>query len=432
MRIKLFWVMFVFSAVVVMRQPLFGLIAYLGLNIIRPDMIRIPKVAHFYFMVVTVIGLVLNIRKVDLRAIFNREVLLMVWVYIGILISMHYSPFVIELAGRYAQEFLKLIIVCILIFLLCNNPKKIFLVQDLLLIGFMLLGLWGIEQSFRGNERLEGLGGSAVGDSNGVAAMFVLFLPLALNKLFHPQNSKSLWFGITSSAILLLLIILTKSRGGFLGMVICVAYYIFRSNQKKKIIVSICAFLLFASFFVSNDYTERMKTIFGDEEAGGFDSSASSRLVFWKAGLMVFRDNLLFGTGFMAYPLAKLQYAEEFPHLEPDRLMELFRTNDPYVTHNTYIQMLSEVGIFGALPYFSLIGLVFISNMKVRSRATKNTDNTKLLNLLTAIEVGIAGHCCCIMFINSINMIYLPIQIAFCSLIRKFLIDNNLNSNGSY
>jgi len=105
--------------------------------------------------------------------------------------------------------------------------------------------------------------------------------------------------------------------------------------------------------------------------------------------------------------------------LDPDFRRACFRTKNKKVTHNTYIQLLSDLGLFGFLPFFFLIAGTFIGNRNIRRQYRYDSEYRGLLDLLTAIEVGIIGYCVCIIFMDSITNIFFPVQIAVCACIRE-------------
>ena len=112
----------------------------------------------------------------------------------------------------------------------------------------------------------------------------------------------------------------------------------------------------------------------------------------------------------------------EFYDLDPDFKESVFRKRNPRVTHNTYIQILSDSGLFAAVPYYLLIIGAFLSNRRVRKMVPRNNENKDILDLLSAIESGVIGFCVCLTFLNGITFVLLPVQIVVCSIIREFVV----------
>lgn len=393
------------------------------MNIIRPEMLfwggESPLRPMILVIGATIFGTVLKLRREQAKRFMQRELLLLVWFYVAIMASIAQSQYGSPDAERYAEEIFKLNIISFVLVALLDDQQRVISYQNVLLVFVVLLGIWGIEQSYRGNVRLEGLGGRAFGDSNGVAAVFVLFFPVALSKVIEPDGTgKRKVAGAISGFVTVLLIIFTKSRGGLLGLTAATAMMIARSKKKAKFAVIILLIAAIALPFMSEEYLERMSTMKSEET---MDASGLSRLILWKAALKIFVDNPLFGTGLLSYPVAKMKYEGEFEYLDRGFKDWVFRADSPKVTHNTYLQVLSDTGLFGAVPYYLLIVGTFVSNFRTRRANPVKAQGSRTMNLLSAIESGILGYCVCIMFIDAVFTIFLPIQIVVSAIIRRII-----------
>ncbi len=427
MREYIFWAFLLLSIPYIFKRPFWGVVLYSAFNIIRPEMLFWGGSAGAKSFIIligaTLFGTIFNSPNFSIKLFMRRELLLMLWLYIALIVSIALSQYEAPKAYYYANEMFKLFVLCLLITKNVNDVEEVKKYEDIMLLAFVLLGIWGIQQYFLGNYRLEGLGGHAFTDSNGVAAMFVLFLPLALNKLITPARKIDCYAGLIASFVIIALIVCTSSRGGFVGMVACSAFFTLRSQYKIKIAVMTVFIMLLLAPFLTENYLSRISSITSNEETR--DYSSRSRLVLWKAGMMIFCDNPIFGTGFMTYPSAKMQYKGEFDYLEPEFQEYVFKTDGSRVTHNTYVQMFSEGGLFLALPFFVFILGTFWKNWRVRKKHYIDEDNREMLNLLSAIEAGIIGYGISIFFINALMGVFLYVQITLCAIIRKIIINNS-------
>ena len=86
--------------------------------------------------------------------------------------------------------------------------------------------------------------GKSWGDSNGVAAMFVLFFPVALSFINVTHAKLLRYFALFSTLVIVLLIFYTNSRGGFLGL--SAAAFFAWMKWKNKIRIAL--------LFFSDDY----------------------------------------------------------------------------------------------------------------------------------------------------------------------------------
>jgi O-antigen ligase len=287
-----------------------------------------------------------------------------------------------------------------------------------MLVCLSFIGIWGIEQQFRGNDRLEGLGGNAWGDSNGVAAIFVMFLPVAIARLFTSGSRREKLAALGVVAIMVALVVCTKSRAGLLGLVAGIVAYGYFSCSMKKVVIAGLLMSLAAAPFATQAYLERMRTM---KSAETLDDSARSRLVLWKAGLMIFADNPLVGTGFLTYPQAKMRYERHFDQLDDKFRAEVFREQDRKVTHNTYIQMMADCGLMGIVPFLLLIAGGVFAGVRARSYRARHPDQRDQLTLLCGLSAGITGYAVCMITADMVTVMFLYVQLTFTAILSHLI-----------
>lgn len=427
MREKAFWFVIIASIPYLFFNPFYGLLAYCCFNIIRPEMFfwggTDANRVFFLLYAVSFLGAIYKFRKIRIRSPLNLEIVLYFWICCSLSLSTALSTLTPIGTFSYLAELFKILLICILFVFVIDESKKIFFMYNIFLCVWTFLGLWGIEQSMRGNVRLEGLGGHSFGDSNGVAALFVLFLPIALFKAFEFNDKKEQIIGLFSSAVMFVLIVFTQSRGGFIGLSAAIFWFFILSKNKIRNFIIILLIVIFSLPFVANKITERFQTVSIDT-SDRQDGSVMSRLVFWSLAYRLFEQNMLLGVGFNSYPVAKLVYENSYTHLDPDFNDYIFRRNDPFVTHSTYLQVLSEGGLLAFIPFMWLLIRLFTKNRRIRKLPIGDKDEERLKVLLNSIECGIFGFCVCIMFINAILAVFLPIQIIISAVIRNFIYKN--------
>jgi O-antigen ligase len=406
----------------VFRRPIIGLTIYLCANIIRPEMIFWGGGGGAYFFktyyILTFTSCFINGTFTRPGKIFQKEYLLMLWLFVGIVVSALFSQFVIYRQDYYIIEIAKDFGLIAIMYLLVDTYADIKKIQNVMIGCFAFMGVWGMEQLMRGNERLEGLGGSSWGDSNGVAAVFVLFLPVALALAFSAEKRRDYWLALCAVGIMIALIIGTKSRGGLLGMTACLVAYGYFSRKGFKIIKVVLVLALIILPFAADSYFERMKSIqVTDNE--NMESSAKSRIILWQAGLMVFADNPLIGTGFMTYPEAKMRYEGKFSYLENNFREWVFRREAKKVTHNSYIQMLADCGLVGATPFVLLVIGGIQKGFWARRKLIEKHYNDRILILMCGACAGVTGFAVCIFFIDAMASTFLYVQLGIIGLLYR-------------
>jgi len=408
------------SVPLIIKRPVIGMVIYLAINVIRPEMLfwgggTGAFVFKFYYGLAIVVaicrGYLANMEKV-----LRRESLMMVWLLFAVFASIQFAQMSVAIADYYALEMLKTFGICLLIYLLVDKFSDIRTIQNILLGCFTVLGLWGIEQQFRGNARLEGLGGNSWGDSNGVAAIFVMFLPVAFAKLFTSNGRREFWSAAAMVAVMVALIVCTKSRGGLVGLVAAVFAYGFYTRSMKKVIFATLVVAIAALPFATQAYLERVKTM---KDSDSLDGSAKSRLVLWQTGLMVFADNPLFGTGFLTFPEAKMKYESRFQHLDDEFRSSVFRESNKKVPHNTYIQVMSECGLFGFIPFAFLVAGGILGGIRARSQLFRFPEKSEQIIWLCGLSAGITGFSVCMITVDLLLVIFLYVQLIFIGILTR-------------
>jgi len=207
------------------------------------------------------------------------------------------------------------------------------------------------------------------------------------------------------------LIVCTQSRSGLIGLVVSLVMFGFYARKSLRVARTVALLAIVAMPFATQQYLNRMNTMAGDE---AFQSSAKDRITLWKVGLMVFADNPLVGTGFLTFPEAKMKYEDRFSYLEDDFRGSVFRPDNKKVTHNTYIQLLSDCGLFGAVPFILLMGGGVFRGLQARQLLQKLPGKKVELLWLCGLSSGISGVAVCLLSMDSVNnfLMYVPIVLS--------------------
>jgi O-antigen ligase len=413
LRALLFKLFLPVAAIIGFVNPFYGLCIYVGFNIIRPEMLfwGSSHTANIIFkvsLIATALGY-FRLRPNPRSLTSCGEFWLLLWIWLATVISLLFSKYPLERkAWYYSNEILILMGLGCLILGIVYRKEQLIKFQNFILACISFMSLWGIEQHFRGNERLEGLGGTAFGDTNGVAAIGVLYFPIALNSFLTTKEKKRKIIWLVSALLIAGLIIFTQSRGGFLGLVVSVAYLALRTKKKKSLLIVCCLATFAASPFLAKEYTERLSTITADEEER--DMSSGSRLVLWQAGLLMFIDHPIFGVGLLNFAKAKAPYKQYLVGKVDEELLD-YSFQGFKVGHGTFFtQLMAEGGLLLTIPYLWLIGGFLVGALQIKKRKGNDGDS-ELLDLLAGMEAGVVGHCFSIMFINALFMYFLPIQL---------------------
>ncbi len=426
MRSILLMIFVLASVPFVFRRPLLGIIIYLGFCIVRPEMLFWggdggKYIFRFYYCL-TIISTLASGNFIRIRQVQQPEFFLMLWLVAAIVASILFSTYPqFDQQYYYTLEIIKAIGMCVLIYVNIKTINEIYVVQNSVIICFTFMGIWGIMQRIYGNFRVEGLGGDNWGDSNGVAGLFVLIFPVVLAKIFTSEKNRDSFISVIIAAIMVILIVCTESRSGMLGLIASVLIFGFASGKILKILKVSLVITLITLPFVPETFLERMMTIKPTNEIDEMDSSAASRLILWKAGLMIFVDNPILGTGFMTFPEAKMKYENQFQYLDNNLHSIVFRTENKKVAHNTYIQLLADCGLLGLLPFVLLVFLIMWKGSRTyRLLPCNEYEMNKRIMYMIGNTAGMGGYFTSIIFMDSLGMGMVFYQIVLFSILSRF------------
>jgi O-antigen ligase len=249
----------------------------------------------------------------------------------------------------------------------CQTWKEFTVLLSLVVAGCGYFG-WDAFTSFDGT-RIEGVGGPDCDNSNQVAFLLLLALPIACVWILRRE-----WWlrvlGLGGGMLILNAVILTRSRGALLGMLAMLILAIVAAPRGYRLLGTAVALALLGAFVSLSDsqFWERMETI-KDYES---EASAYSRLVIWRGIAKATMDYPL-GVGGGNYVLISLQYNPELGKVR--------------VPHNTFLQAAVEFGVQGLAVFGMLLGktLLLLRSISVRSCSRE----MKLASL--ALLVGYCG-----------------------------------------
>ena len=216
---------------------------------------------------------------------------------------------------------------------------------------------------------------STMGNPNFASSMLAFFLSIAVISIYVLNLSLFYKFiALLSSAISVIAIIKSGSRQGLIVIAIVISLFISVSIMTKSKKYGILAVGINIILFIFG--------ILGMLQIGplqGFlyKDSVSVRGYYWRAGIEMFRHNVLTGVGLDSYLTYFSQYRESgYPK---NYGFEISSSN----AHNTVIQMFSTGGIFVGLSYLALLTYVLFCGFRLVHKVDKQYKGISTL-LVTA------------------------------------------------
>ena len=325
-------------------MPLFGEIDRIGSQSLFLSIINLFALGYIY-----------QSKKLDnLISLFKKkEILLYVGFIFFVLISALSAINLAEFAIEFFRTFNYFVALLVFLTLLSDKKHSDFLVR--LILFFLLIDVLGITLQFA--QGLPLLGFSA--NKNIVSFSVAIKLNILLF-FFHKLKNvfiKIFVFILYGYAYYLILNI--NSKGAILitniSLVIYLTYFVFnfRENKGKVFNILLVLFAVISINFIDqkNNFS---KTIQGTLTNFSQEAGNTSRLRYYRQALESFFDNPIFGIGHGNWKIVSTKYdAKEMR----DYVVQ-------YYSHNDFLQVLAEVGIFGFLTYSSFLILIFLKTIK--------------------------------------------------------------------
>lgn len=274
----------------------------------------------------------------------------------------------------FINENSKFIYSAFLLLFLKNKFKKINISINIgimiLCIGIFLKNPWFLDGSYARQR--------------GVLILGIIYIIIDFLENFLKNEYKKLY----SLPVILFscyTMVILNSRMAVLVIIGCVILYclfiLFFRREYKVYKVFIMLFLGTFLIFVSlpNSYKEHLKTSFYTKNNG----SNEARIIMWKAGINIFKENPILGIGTAPKTAQKelVKYVEN--NLKEHWLANSFIKNKQFSRmHSMYVDFFVQNGIFGILYLLLLFGIIPIEFYKKRNEV-----------MATAAFFSIIGFC---------------------------------------
>jgi putative inorganic carbon (hco3(-)) transporter len=225
-------------------------------------------------------------------------------------------------------------------------------------------------------------------NSGEFALQMCIFVPLALQLMVGVAPRVAKW----KLAVLAFLPISgvasiagSSSRGGLLGLA-AVAVWLLMASQRK---LRMAIVLVVAAPIVWTFVPEAQKQRF---QSAGEDRTSLTRLAYWKAGLEMANTYPVFGVGYE-------NWTPYYRHRYPPDGSSVVRYDEKgevvtEVSHNSFVEVMSQLGYTGLLLFLALIGSIWVVNARTRRLLLVAGERGRLLRSLSVgIDAGLLGFC---------------------------------------
>ncbi len=252
---------------------------------------------------------------------------------------------------------------------------------------------------------IAGRAAGTVGDPNELAAALIIGLAVA-GAFAVNRHVSTLLRALSAFAAVLCLagILFSLSRGGLIGLAGALVVAIIVGGRWRGRVLTLCATLVLCAvgyfvFFASLPAKERVLNVSG---GGG-----TGRLDLWTVGLRMFEAHPLNGVGTGQFAISSVHYL-----LRPGLIESgAFILETPKVAHNTYLNIIAELGVVGGLLFVAILAFSATCTLVAIKRAREAADESMEI-LLRGLAVGFGGYLVTLLFLSESTEKLLWIMIA--------------------
>jgi len=266
------------------------------------------------------------------------------------------------------------------------------LVASVLMAGFVMTQLAGIETINQGGDRVDGKFGNAT-----YLAVYALFHIFIAAFLFVKRSSVNWVRWVYAVVALLNLFVLynTQTRGAILGLiggtllsVLLIAIFERENKLARKISAGVIAgiILLVGLFIVAKDssFVRESETLNRFAEISLTEKTTKSRFQVWGLALEGFKENPILGSG-----------QENFNLVFSDHYDPRLYDQEPFFdrAHNVFLDWLTAGGALGLLAYLSIFmaALYYIWSLPERGRSQTGREGSSFSIIEKSILTGLLG-----------------------------------------
>jgi putative inorganic carbon (HCO3(-)) transporter len=326
-------------------SPLAMLIGFMGILFVRPAEL-VPALEPLMLGKLTMVG---ALAYFVLTKLVRRELSIassglnffVIWLAVAAAISGVLGTHPTISQAMFTEVFVKILVLYGLIVNLADSPKRAIVLQVAIALLVAFIAVYTLYMKATSEVLVEGTRAAGIGmlgDPNDTALTFLMVTPFLLAAALDCRGLARVGFWLLF-LLMLAGIIATQSRGGILGLGAGL-FVLLRQRIRNRTILYGSVAVVLVAFAVVAGVSKRQGL-----ENEGLDESAEGRLIAWKAGMRMFRANPVFGIGYETFPYNFLSYAESIPF--DKRSM---------TAHNSYVLCIAEVGLFGSIPFFMLLG----------------------------------------------------------------------------
>jgi O-antigen ligase len=358
--------------------------------------VLIPGLGASFVSVVKLAGAALLLslgRKIGRRTLLHAHpalaaltITLVMWAFASAL----WAPDVVRARGRAFTLLLSLLLVFV-VYSAIREPRHARWLVHGYIAGAVSSALVGLLMPAPDDDAVARLSGG-IGDPNELALVLVPGLALAFFALPGARSTLERWWLVAGATAMAFALLETGSRGGLIALAVAFGVaLILGGRQRTKVLAALVGFAALAVTYFAFAAPAELRTHVGEFTTGG----GSGRTDLWTIARKVAADHPVLGVGIGNFEAVEAQYASraDLPSIE-------LVIDEPHVVHNTYLELLAELGIVGLTCFVALVGgAVALGWRAVRSFARAGATDLELL--ARGLLVALAGMLAASFFLSA-------------------------------
>lgn len=256
--------------------------------------------------------------------------------------------------------------------------------------------------------------GGLWGDQNEFAAILIGLLAFSVSLFFKERKKGLKLAAIVCFIILFIGFILTYSRGGYISLavttLIIISSKVIHGQNKLKVlfasIFTIIISVVIAYYIFNTEFIPKVESLVTIEKLESISAERSLRLRYqnyFSIGPKLFLANPVLGVGF-----------KDFASHTPSNI----------VAHNTYLEVLTGVGLVGFIPFMIILFLTFKEFNNYHTYINTGREKPSSFSIATGLQFGFIAYMISSLFITSDTNKMLWVYITLSAILSNIIYIN--------
>ncbi len=380
------------TALVAIKRPVFGILAFLCFGIISPQSMVWEYGRGFPLAMLTAIGTILGLLfwREPKSLPKHREVFLLMALWLSFAISTPLAIYPEEAFDRLVHVS-KILLMVFITMMIINNETRLQLMIKTIGLSLGALGFKGgiFALVTAGSLMVFGPDLGFLSSNNMIGLALAMNVPLLVYLLRRESHPYLRWLIRGMIVLSYPAVVCTFSRGAWIGLGAATALLVLKGKRKFLMVTVLALATVLAIPYLPDRVSNRYDDLKNYQE----ESSAVSRLWNWEFCKRVGLAHPLHGGGFNFYSLESYaRYYPEFLERWPGKV---------WTCHSTWMTILGEHGILAFLLWISLLLSALFSLRRLVTLARDRPDREWAVAFAKCLQIAIVTYLIVATFVDA-------------------------------